>query len=174
MGGFTTYQEMLDELDQMRSLYPNLISARISTSNITTYEGRTVYYVRLSDNPDVDENEPEVLYTGVHHALVDNIEMYFIPVVNPDGYVYNQQTNPNGGGMWRKNRRNNGDGTYGVDPNRNYSYLWGYNNTGSSPTSSSDTYRGANLLTSFTIILTLTYSYTHGVTRLTLAPMMNY
>ena len=172
MGGFTTYQEMLDELDQMRSLYPNLISARTPASNsITTIEGRTVYYVRLSDNPDADENEAEVLYTGVHHAreplsmmnllyymwyllenyatdptvknIVDNTEMYFIPVVNPDGYLYNQQTNPNGGGMWRKNRRNNGGGTYGVDPNRNYAYNWGYDNTGSSPTPSSDTYRGS-------------------------------
>ncbi len=171
MGGFTTYQEMLDELDQMRSLYPNLITARAPTSNNkTTIEGRSVFYVKLSDNPDIDENEAEVLYTGVHHAreplgmmnqlyymwyllenyatdqkvrnIVDNTELYFIPVVNPDGYLYNQQTNPNGGGMWRKNRRNNGNGTYGVDPNRNYGYQWGLNNTGSSPNPSSDTYRG--------------------------------
>ncbi len=171
MGGFTTYQEMLDELDQMRSLYPNLVSARTPAStSITTIQGRTVYYVRLSDNPDVDENEAEVLYTGVHHAreplsmmnhlyymwyllenyatdptvknIVDNTEMYFIPVVNPDGYVYNQQTNPNGGGLWRKNRRNNSDGSTGVDPNRNYGYQWGLDNSGSSPTPSSDTYRG--------------------------------
>jgi len=124
----------------------------------------------LSDNPDVDESEPEVLYNGVHHAreplsmmnqlyymwyllenyssdpdiknIVDNLEMYFIPVVNPDGYIYNQTTNPNGGGMWRKNRRNNGDGSMGVDLNRNYSYNWGYDNIGSSGNSGSDVYRG--------------------------------
>ena len=171
MGGFTTYQEMLDELDQMRSLYPNLITARAPiSSNNSTIQGRDVFYVRLSDNPTIDENEAEVLYTGVHHAreplgmmnqlyymwyllenyatdpkvknIVDNTELYFIPIVNPDGYLYNQQTNPNGGGMWRKNRRNNGDGTFGVDPNRNYAYQWGLNNTGSSPTTSSETYRG--------------------------------
>jgi len=74
--------------------------------------------------------------------IVDNTEMYFIPVVNPDGYIYNQTTNPNGGGLWRKNRRNNGDNTYGVDLNRNYSYNWGYDNTGSSGNTNSDTYRG--------------------------------
>jgi len=73
--------------------------------------------------------------------LVDNTEMFFVPCVNPDGYEYNRTTNPGGGGMWRKNRRNNGS-TYGVDLNRNYGYNWGYDNTGSSPTSSSDTYRG--------------------------------
>jgi uncharacterized repeat protein (TIGR01451 family) len=62
--------------------------------------------------------------------------------VNPDGYYYNQSTYPSGGGSWRKNRRNNGDGSYGVDLNRNYGYMWGYDNIGSSPTPSSDTYRG--------------------------------
>ncbi|MEY2828484.1 MAG: hypothetical protein RIQ33_342, partial [Bacteroidota bacterium] len=51
-------------------------------------------------------------------------------------------TNPNGGGMWRKNRRDNLDGTYGVDLNRNYGYNWGYDNIGSSNMTSSDTYRG--------------------------------
>ncbi|HEY1039116.1 MAG TPA: M14 family zinc carboxypeptidase, partial [Bacteroidia bacterium] len=53
-----------------------------------------------------------------------------------------ETTNPNGGGMWRKNRHDNGDGTFGVDLNRNYGEHWGYDDNGSSPTSSSDTYRG--------------------------------
>tara|TARA_B110000483_G_scaffold92234_1_gene113742 strand:- start:60 stop:245 length:186 start_codon:yes stop_codon:yes gene_type:complete len=35
-------------------------------------------------------------------SIVDYNELYFIPVVNPDGYVYNEQTFPNGGGLWRK------------------------------------------------------------------------
>jgi hypothetical protein len=74
--------------------------------------------------------------------LVDSTEMYFIPCVNPDGYIYNQKTNPDGGGLWRKNRRNNGDGYFGVDLNRNYGYKWGYDNNGSSPYSFDDTYRG--------------------------------
>jgi hypothetical protein len=43
--------------------------------------------------------------------------------------------------MWRKNRRNNG-GSYGVDMNRNFSYKWGYDNSGSSPDPTSGTYRG--------------------------------
>jgi hypothetical protein len=78
---------------------------------------------------------PEIKY------LVDNTELYFVPCVNPDGYLYNEQTNPNGGGMWRKNRRANSNGTFGVDLNRNYGYMWG-SNVGSSPSPSSDTYRG--------------------------------
>jgi hypothetical protein len=44
--------------------------------------------------------------------------------------------------MWRKNRRDNLDGTYGVDLNRNYGFNWGFDNVGSSNLTSSDTYRG--------------------------------
>ncbi len=171
MGGNLTFDEMLAELDSMRHYYPDLISEKIPIStDTTTEEGRILYYVKISDNPDQDEDEPEVLFTGLHHArepvsmmqliylmwwmlenygtdpeatyFVDNFEVYFVPCVNPDGYVYNQTTDPNGGGMWRKNRRNNGNGEYGVDLNRNYSFNWGYDDSGSSPDPSSDTYRG--------------------------------
>ena len=44
--------------------------------------------------------------------------------------------------MWRKNRRDNGGGSYGVDLNRNWGFNWGYNNIGSSGSPSSETYRG--------------------------------
>jgi hypothetical protein len=78
------------------------------------------------------------------HYLLDHVELYFIPCVNPDGYIYNQTTNPNGGGLWRKNRHNNNDGTYGIDINRNYGFQWGYDNQGSSPNTNSETYRGTS------------------------------
>jgi hypothetical protein len=170
-GGFSTINEMLSQLDLMHTLYPSLISVKHPISDsITTAEGRNIYYVRISDNPDVKENEPEVLYTGMHHArepigmqhllyymwyllenynsdpaikdLVDHTEMYFVPVFNVDGYAYNITTKPIGGGLWRKNRRYNG-GSYGVDINRNYGYKWGNDDNGSSAAPSSDIYRGA-------------------------------
>jgi len=168
MGGFYTYQEFLDEIDAMHTLYPNLISAKAPISTFTTAQGRPIYYLKISDNPAVDEAEPEVLYTSIHHArepnslsevifymwyllenyatsdeiqfLVNESEQYFVPMINPDGYNHNVQTNPNGGGMWRKNRRLNSGGSYGVDLNRNYSYQWG--TTGTSPNQSNDTYPG--------------------------------
>jgi hypothetical protein len=64
-------------------------------------------------------------------------------MLNPDGHVY-VQNNHTGDWWtwWRKNRRDNGDGTFGVDPNRNYSYMWGYDDAGSSPDPSSPVYRG--------------------------------
>jgi carboxypeptidase T len=170
MGGFFTYQEMLDNLDSMAAKFPNLISVRQQVGSTTTIEGNPLYYVKISDNPSAAETEPQVLYTSLHHAreaeslsqlifymwhllenynsdsevqyLVNNLEMYFIPCLNPDGYMYNESTNPNGGGMWRKNRRNNGSGIFGVDLNRNYGDHWGYDDNGSSPDPNSDTYRG--------------------------------
>lgn len=68
-------------------------------------------------------------------------EVYVIPVVNPDGYVYTWTTNR----LWRKNRRylgtnNWGQPLYGVDLNRNWGFQWG--GAGSSGQRSSETYRG--------------------------------
>ncbi len=170
MGGYYTFAEVLQQLDSMRLLYPSLITAKapIGYSN----EGREIWSVKISDNADAEEGRPQVLYTALHHArepggmmtvlyymwyllehygsdpqatyLVNNREMWFVPVVNPDGYVYNQTTNPVGGGFWRKNRRNNGDGTFGIDLNRNYGTftMWNAPNGGSSTSTGSDTYRG--------------------------------
>lgn len=175
MGGFYTYVEVMANLDSMILLYPDLVSQKDTIGY--SIRGKPIVAVKLSDNPNTQENEPEVLYTGLHHArepasmmtivyymwhllenygsdpqaffLLDNRQLWFVPMVNPDGYEHNQQTNPNGGGMWRLNARyNNDNGTYfeggidGVDLNRNYGYQWGYDNSGSSPTPGSQTYRG--------------------------------
>lgn len=139
MGGFYTLAEVNAELDSMRLHYPNLITVKQSIGN--SVEGRPMYMVKISDNPDVNEDEPGVLFTALHHArepegmesviyfmyyllenyntdpsvkyLVDHREIYCIPVVNPDGYEYNHQMTPNGGYMWRKNKQdNNGNGTF--------------------------------------------------------------
>lgn len=168
MGGFYTYNEVVQKLDSMRIQYPNLISVKQNLG--TTSENRVIWSVKISDNPDINESasEPAIYFDALHHArepqamacvmyymywllenygtnpeatyLLNNREIYFVPVVNPDGYVYNQTTNPNGGGSWRKNRRNNGT-CFGVDLNRNYNYGWGLN-SGSSSDPCSETYRG--------------------------------
>lgn len=168
MGGFYTYVEIGQKLDSMRIQFPNLISVKQNIGN--SVENRAIWAVKISDNPDVNESstEPAVYFDALHHArepqsmacnmyfmywllenygtnpeatyLLNNRELFFVPVANPDGYVYNQTTNPNGGGMWRKNRRNNGS-CYGIDLNRNYNYGWGVN-SGSSSDPCSDTYRG--------------------------------
>ncbi|GEM_PF-3529479 len=168
MGGFYTFNEVVAQLDLMRNKYPNLITAKDSIG--TSLEGRTIWAVKISDNPEVKENEPEIFYNSLIHArepqgmmcvlyfmfhllenygtdpevtyLVNNRELYFVPVINPDGYVYNEEISPEGGGMWRKNTRTINDTIYGVDLNRNFGYLWGYDDIGSSPNPESYQYRG--------------------------------
>ena len=76
--------------------------------------------------------------------LLSETELWFVPVANPDGYDFTFQP---GQRLWRKNLRdNNGDGQIapgdGVDPNRNFPTKWGYDNEGSSPSPTSETYRG--------------------------------
>ena len=185
MGGYLTYQEMLDQLDLMKSLYPDLITTKENISDFITegqpdnsttppIGGNGIKWVKISDNPsNSSENEPQILYTAIHHArepnslsqlifymwyllenydldneiksIVDNTELFFVPVINPDGYLYNEKTDPNGGGFWRKNRKNGN----GVDNNRNYDYyingdpadgIWGGEGASNDP--NNQTYHG--------------------------------
>ena len=173
MQGNYTWEELNQRFDELKELYPDIISEKliIGQSN----EGNDIWAFKLSDNPDQDENEPEILYTGLTHArepismmnlfyfvqnlcesysegndpeavyLVNEREIWFIPVVNPDGYLYNELIEPSGGGMHRKNRKDTGCGSgteQGVDINRNFGFNWGANDTGSSPDPCYATYRG--------------------------------
>jgi hypothetical protein len=168
MGGYHTYNETVAVLDSIHAMHPDITTAKVNIG--TTIEGRTIWAMKISDNPEVDEDKPEIFYNGLIHArepigielllyfmkyltdnystnpevkdLVDNRELWFVPIINPDGYVYNESQNPNGGGMWRGNRRLNWNGTYGVDLNRNFGYGWGNDDIGSSPNPGDETYRG--------------------------------
>lgn len=131
---------------------------------------RDIWALKISDTPDVEESEePDILIMGCHHArelitveiplalaavltsayqsspfiqnLVDQSEIWIVPMVNPDGHAYVETDDP----MWRKNRNTNGDSPIymqGVDLNRNYGYQWGYDNYGSSPYPQAEDYRG--------------------------------
>ena len=168
MGGFRTLAEIEQEMDRLAAAFPGLVSPKFSVG--TSIQGRPIWAMRVSTTPNVhDPNKPVAYYDAIHHArepmsgesllnfadwlgsnygvdpavtrVVESRNLLFLPCINPDGYEYNRQTNPNGGGMWRKNRRNNG-GSYGVDLNRNYDWEWGPQWSGSSGSPSSETYRG--------------------------------
>ncbi len=100
---------------------------------------------------------PEMTRRLMHHYLdnyrtdrrvkkiVDSTELWFVLSANPDGYDYTFQDD--GDRQWRKNLKDvNADGVIGtgdgVDLNRNFSYKWGYDDEGSSPNPTSQTYRG--------------------------------
>ncbi len=169
LGQYHTYDENEAALGALVASFPTLADTiRIGKAYAPT--NRNITAIKISDNVMTDENEPEVLYMGNHHArelmsveiplkfaeyllnqygidatvtnYVNTREIFIIPVVNPDGLAYvqaNHSTSSNS--WWRKNRRNNGT-NFGVDLNRNYSYKWGFDNVGSSGTTSSDVYRG--------------------------------
>jgi carboxypeptidase T len=129
-------------------------------------ENRKILALKISDNAAASEGEPAVLFAGCHHArewisvevpflfgryllenyetdtavraLVDASEIWIVPIVNPDGLEYSIHVYR----YWRKNRRANADGTFGVDINRNYGYAWGADNEGSSGYPGSDIFRG--------------------------------
>lgn len=171
MGGYFTYDEVWAHIDQMHSLFPELISIKTPLSEHLTHDGNPVYYVEITNQNYLETiTKPQVLYTALHHArepgsvsqlifymyyilenygndeqitaLVDQASLFIIPMVNPDGYLYNEYTHPSGGGMWRKNRRENNDQSMGVDLNRNYFFHWGDDDLGSSPNPASEIYRG--------------------------------
>ena len=174
MLGNYTLLEAVAQMDTLHNMYPDFVSEKDSIG--ASIEGRIIWAFKVSDNPGVDEDEPEVLYTGLTHAreplsmmnlfyfvrwlcenyssnvtaefLVDHREMWFVPIINPDGYAYNETIAPNGGGMHRKNRRPNPDNSncnnstqQGIDLNRNYGYNWGADNSGSSGNPCSAVYR---------------------------------
>lgn len=147
-------------IDTLVALRPDL-ATKVTVG--VSLQGRTIYGIRLT-GPGGGGGKNGVLFNGCQHArewvaptvplyvadqlirnyngnpqyqaLLDAIVIYLIPLSNPDGYVYSWNTDR----LWRKNRRNNGDGTFGVDLNRNWAVGWG--GEGSSGDTDSLTYRG--------------------------------
>jgi len=172
MGGFFQLEEIYENLRRMREQFPNLVSEPIRIG--TSIEGRPIFSYRFCTDSAFAQRKPEVLYTALHHArepgsaanllyflwfllerfqandpearyLLNNRQIYTVVVINPDGYAYNQRMNPSGGGLWRKNRREHINGTFGVDLNRNYGTMefWDSPNNGSSTAFAAETYRGS-------------------------------
>ena len=65
MGGYFTNSELEAELDAWAVQYPNLITPKMSIG--TTVQGRDIWAVKISDNPNIDENEPEISYDSLIH-----------------------------------------------------------------------------------------------------------
>jgi len=163
--GYHTYAEVTAELRATAADHPGLVAL---SSIGRSYEGRELNLVKISDDVDADEGEPEVLFTCNQHArehlttemclhvverltdgydsdpairsLVDDHVIWVVPNVNPDGSEYDIA----GGNYkyWRKNRKPvEGSSAVGTDLNRNWGYKWGCCD-GSSGRPSSETYHG--------------------------------
>lgn len=162
---YHNYAEMIAYIDDLVADHPGIAS---KFSYGTSYEGRQLVGVKISDNVATDEAETEVLFTAHQHArehltvemalyimdlltdgygsdsrvtsLVNSREIWILPDLNPDGGEYDIATGSYR--SWRKNRQpNSGTSAVGTDLNRNWGYQWGCCG-GSSGSPSSDTYRG--------------------------------
>jgi hypothetical protein len=169
--GAAAYTVYRDFDDPVRGVAAYLRAFDASHANVTldsigaTVLGRPILAAKIGSASD-DPGHANVIYLATYHArewaatemalrllvyLADSLplqpggatllasrDVWVIPVVNPDGYQYTFSATR----LWRKNRRGNGDGSFGVDLNRNHAGLWGFDDAGSSPTPIAETYRG--------------------------------
>ncbi len=167
MGGFYTYEEIFIQINKLTTNNPFFV---LSDTIGYSWENRPLIAYCFGSK---DTTKPELLITALHHSrepatitsllfflkslfekaknedeealyLLNNRRIWIIPVLNPDGYFYNQMRYPKGGGLWRKNRRPINSTDTGVDLNRNYGpyEFWNANNNGSSTNPKNETYRG--------------------------------
>ncbi|MFH1688402.1 MAG: M14 family zinc carboxypeptidase [bacterium] len=133
---YPTYEAFVAQMNQFAADYPDL--CRIVNIG-TTVEGRALLFAKISDNVNVEENEPEVLHTGTMHGdettgyililrmidslltsygtvpeitdMVDGMEIWLNPLANPDGTYAGGNSTVNGATRYNAN---------GYDLNRNF------------------------------------------------------
>lgn len=140
--GYHSAQSLEDDLRELAARRPDIAELHEIGRSV---ENRPLWALRLGNSHGTG---PKVAFLGCHHArewisvevpyllaadLVEHAdddpvggwlatgEIWLAPMVNPDGHEYTR----NHDRLWRKNRRPHADGTVGVDPNRNYGYMWG-------------------------------------------------
>ncbi|MEA2092267.1 MAG: M14 family metallopeptidase [Campylobacterota bacterium] len=139
---YSSYDECVDFFKSAQMTNPDLFKVE---SIGTTWEDRDIIAVSITKNIDKHLDKPALFFTGTIHArewigielslsfakyildhidydpqlnaILDRATLYMVPCANPDGFEYSR----NHFSFWRKNRRKNADGSFGVDLNRNFS-----------------------------------------------------
>jgi len=139
---YSSYNECVDFFKSAQKSNPNLFKVE---SIGKTWEERDIIAVTITKDIAAHDKKPALFYTGTIHArewigielslsfakyilehidydpqlnaILDKTTLYMVPCANPDGFEYSR----NHFAFWRKNRRKNPDGSYGVDLNRNFS-----------------------------------------------------
>src|SRR5215218_6113798 len=160
IAAYHSAETLEQDLRQLAESQPEIAELREIGRSL---EDRPIWALRIGERR---ASEHKLLFMGCHHArdwvsvevpyllaehLVNNAdqppvrqwlqrgEIWVAPMVNPDGHEFSRTRDR----LWRKNRRQNADGSIGVDPNRNYGYMWGTRNDDiSSQVPSDDTYVG--------------------------------
>ena len=139
---YSSYDECVAFFKEAQKNRPDLVKVE---SIGKTWENRDIVAVSITKDVDSNKEKPALFYTGTIHArewigielslafakyILDHIDydphlnavldrstLYMVPCANPDGFEYSR----NHFSFWRKNRRKNADGSFGVDLNRNFS-----------------------------------------------------
>ncbi|HEY9899338.1 MAG TPA: M14 family metallopeptidase [Pantanalinema sp.] len=156
--GYKSVEDVMSDVKQVAAAYPSIV--RLETIG-KSLQDRPLTAVHVTSQP--QGTQPALLITSGQHArelppvelnmrllhllteqygkdaaitkLVDTRDIWIVPVLNPDGRTMVE----GGSAMWRKNARNNGDGTRGVDTNRNADDHFEQGNSDSS----ADDFRGS-------------------------------
>nr|WP_321266582.1 M14 family metallopeptidase [uncultured Sulfurimonas sp.] len=157
---YSSYDECVNFFKQAQLTNPDLFKVE---SIGKTWEDRDIIAVSITKNINNHLKKPALFFTGTIHArewigielslsfakyildhidydpqlndILDRSTLYMVPCANPDGFEYSR----NHFSFWRKNRRKNPDGSFGVDLNRNFSIGFTPNNT-----TTSNVYSGPN------------------------------
>ncbi len=133
---YPTYPQYVAIMENFAATYPDICSLH---SIGTTVEGRSILFLKITDNLNVREYEPQFMYTSTMHGdetagyivmlkyidyllsnygtdprvtnLVNNMEIWINPNANPDGTYAAGNNNVNGAIRYNANN---------VDLNRNY------------------------------------------------------
>ncbi|MGB9722121.1 MAG: M14 family zinc carboxypeptidase, partial [bacterium] len=165
---YHTYEEAMQELDSIATLYPTI--TKLYNLGFSTFDSLPIFGIKISDNPAIKEDEPAILFNGIHHAeellgcevslfllndlvskygvdssithWINNTEIWIIPILNPEGHnvVMNGIDT-----IWRKNKRdNNNNGFFDLDSDGvdlNRNYDFNWE-LGGSPDPTDEYYRG--------------------------------
>lgn len=138
---YSSYGECIEFFHSAQKSNPDLFKVE---SIGKTWEDRDIIAVSITKDVNKHLEKPALFFTGTIHArewigielslsfakyimehidydpqlnrILDRTTLYMVPCANPDGFEYSR----NHFSFWRKNRRKNPDGSFGVDLNRNF------------------------------------------------------
>ncbi|XP_004707872.1 carboxypeptidase A2 isoform X1 [Echinops telfairi] len=177
-GAYHSLEEITQEMDHLVAEYPHLVSQVLIGDS---FENRPMNVLKFSTGGD----KPAIwLDAGIHArewvtqatalwtankiasdygndpsltAILDTLDIFLLPVTNPDGYVFSQTKNR----MWRKTRSQvPGSICVGVDPNRNWDA--GFGGPGASKNPCSDSYHGPSANSEVEVKSIVDFIKTHG------------
>ncbi|XP_054353250.1 carboxypeptidase A4 isoform X1 [Pongo pygmaeus] len=179
-GAYHSLEAIYHEMDNIAADFPDL-ARRVKIGR--SFENRPMYVLKFSTGKGA--RRPAVwLNAGIHSrewisqataiwtarkiasdyqrdpaitSILEKMDIFLLPVANPDGYVYTQTQNR----LWRKTRsRNPGSSCIGADPNRNWNASFA--GKGASDNPCSEVYHGPHANSEVEVKSVVDFIQKHG------------